>query len=1022
MNKCILVLLSLLFHLSAFAQDSTADHEEFCKQEAHQAFLKGYRFFSQNLPDSGLAVFEKQRQFLQAEENRLREIHYYSVRSGVYARFGFFEKALESSGMAGRLAKKHLDDSHYKWGVIYGNYAFIFNLKGEHDRALDYMRKAQDILILNKETRAKDLMINTFNLATKALQRYDIQDAKQLYEQAESFLPYLDSTEYIIHIKYYTKRAKFYIVTGKEYLAKPWMEKAIDLMDSQDMSGLYNARLKHDLLAFYYLKTGDRKKEIHHRNELYELYKHEVSSMAKTANLHNMARAYEYLRDFNRALDLHNEGIELQLNGGIKISRDYIISCLSKVSVLRELGRFEEAYELCESCIAKSIDQGEQNNPAFPGFYWQKAELLDKKGKMGEVQFAVQKYIDETIKQYSVSHFRTAEAHFNYAKYCHKIGLHSLYNVHLNLALKANRIVAIDSIATYRDFHLWDQRLQYDMLNFKAAAVGKENLNEATEYNSELHLEYLCDAFEVLQQYVTSINSRGKKYALFEEVDSLASEIIDLAFVLKNEGKEDWFNIALSTIDKANSILLREHLKEYKAYQKAKVPDSTILVLKSRNEEIDSYRAYLAENPNDSIQELLTSRIVKVEQIKKRLGEQYPIVRDTYMSKTNLNVASIQSQLKEGQCLITFYPNKEHLYCFYIHKGSYGWSREEWNLHDFSWTLDNFRIGIDKSDFELFKTSSFELYETLIAPFQSKLNAESLIIIPNGLLSTIPFECLLTEKSSDKTSFKELPYLIKKHELSYAFSIDLFFDIEHKEGLKEYLGVHPDYGDQSELLDLESGKQEIEIVADLFDGEILKGVKASERCIRDAVQKYRILHFATHSQPDIANPFNSKMLLSCTSDSIYDDVLYSHELLNLPINADLVVLNACSTGDGGIVRNEGVMSLGRSFKTAGANSVLMNLWDVSDKASGDIIQRFFENLKHEEQGARALHKAKLHYLQEADDLTASPKFWASALLVGNMENIAPVGSENSYFIWLLLVMNLGIVFLAKKRRDRTKNK
>ena len=118
---------------------------------------------------------------------------------------------------------------------------------------------------------------------------------------------------------------------------------------------------------------------------------------------------------------------------------------------------------------------------------------------------------------------------------------------------------------------------------------------------------------------------------------------------------------------------------------------------------------------------------------------------------------------------------------------------------------------------------------------------------------------------------------------------------------------------------------------------------------------------------------------------------------NLPMNAEMVVLSACETGTGKIVKGEGVMSLARGFSYTGCPSVLMSLWSVSDKASADIMIRFYEHLEQGNAKDQSLRKAKLDFIKNRKSIHHHPYYWAAFVPIGDSGVIA---FDNSISNWI----------------------
>lgn len=155
-----------------------------------------------------------------------------------------------------------------------------------------------------------------------------------------------------------------------------------------------------------------------------------------------------------------------------------------------------------------------------------------------------------------------------------------------------------------------------------------------------------------------------------------------------------------------------------------------------------------------------------------------------------------------------------------------------------------------------------------------------------------------------------------------------------------------------------------------------------ERAISADLAQYRILHFATHGWLDAATPDLSAVVLSLVDKDgkPQNGFLRLHEIYNLNLPAELVVLSACETGLGKDVKGEGLMSLTRGFMYAGARRVAVTLWPVNDPATAELMKRFYRGmLKEKQRPAAALRQAQIEMLKTR---WRSPYYWAGFVLQG----------------------------------------
>ena len=148
--------------------------------------------------------------------------------------------------------------------------------------------------------------------------------------------------------------------------------------------------------------------------------------------------------------------------------------------------------------------------------------------------------------------------------------------------------------------------------------------------------------------------------------------------------------------------------------------------------------------------------------------------------------------------------------------------------------------------------------------------------------------------------------------------------------------------------------------------------------------EYRILHFATHGVIDSTRPELSGLVFSAVDAEgrPQDPLLRLHEIFNLSLRADLVVLSACQTALGRDIKGEGLIGLTRGFMYTGTPRVIATLWNVDDRATAELMKRFYEGLLNRaEAPAAALREAQLAMVR--DGRWAAPYYWAGFVLQGD---------------------------------------
>jgi len=149
---------------------------------------------------------------------------------------------------------------------------------------------------------------------------------------------------------------------------------------------------------------------------------------------------------------------------------------------------------------------------------------------------------------------------------------------------------------------------------------------------------------------------------------------------------------------------------------------------------------------------------------------------------------------------------------------------------------------------------------------------------------------------------------------------------------------------------------------------------------------YRVIHFATHGLIDTRYPDLSALALSGfdPDGKPIQEFLGLRDIYALHLNADLVVLSACETALGKDIRGEGLLGFTQGFLYAGAKSVVASLWPVADRATAELMQRFYQHMLRDGlRPADALRRAQLALA--AEPRWSAPFFWSPFVLLGDWQ-------------------------------------
>ena len=319
-----------------------------------------------------------------------------------------------------------------------------------------------------------------------------------------------------------------------------------------------------------------------------------------------------------------------------------------------------------------------------------------------------------------------------------------------------------------------------------------------------------------------------------------------------------------------------------------------------------------------------------------------------------------------------------------------------------------------------FRKSAAELGQMILAPAAAELGTKRLAVVADGPLQYVPFAALSVDRGG-----KEYRPLVVDHEIvsipsasslavqrqslanrkpapkGLAVLADPVFstsDVRFKDDsrVKEASSAsdtriieHTSGGPAGQLTirRLPFTRQEADqIMAVAPGGANFKALdfRASRSVATSGeLSQYRYVHFATHGYLDTARSGLSAIVLSMVDDkgNPQDGFLRTHDIYNLKLPAELVVLSACETGLGKDVKGEGIEGLTRAFMYAGARRVVVSLWNVNDKATAALMQRLYvEMLKSNKTPAAALRAAQFEVMRTRQ--WQSPYYWAAFVMQG----------------------------------------
>ena len=302
-----------------------------------------------------------------------------------------------------------------------------------------------------------------------------------------------------------------------------------------------------------------------------------------------------------------------------------------------------------------------------------------------------------------------------------------------------------------------------------------------------------------------------------------------------------------------------------------------------------------------------------------------------------------------------------------------------------------------------------ELSRIVVAPIAAELRARRVVIAAEGALQYVPFAALSASSSREP--------LIARHEIvaipsaatlallrrdqeaatpekTLIVLADSVFSaddprVERAKAAVRNGGAASDHRQSLERMQrLPFTRLEADSIARLVPPASLKKAldfeASRDTAVGDEIRRYRIVHFATHAVLNSEHPELSGIVLSLfdRGGRPQDGFVRLHDIYRLRLPAELVVLSACQTALGKEIKGEGLIGLTRGFMHAGAPRVVASLWKVDDRATAELMRRFYEGMlgPRRLRPAEALRAAQLEMSGSA--MWRQPYFWAGFVLQG----------------------------------------
>lgn len=359
----------------------------------------------------------------------------------------------------------------------------------------------------------------------------------------------------------------------------------------------------------------------------------------------------------------------------------------------------------------------------------------------------------------------------------------------------------------------------------------------------------------------------------------------------------------------------------------------------------------------------------------------------------------VSGLLRTDQVLVNYFLTENTAYIFsFDKKGGFYWRKQvlptDFRAQTNAWVA--YLWAGQEPGRETFLQKSWQLDSLLLAPERQRWSKhQSLLLVPDDVLMSVPFEVALSESPKSKTPWRAQPWLLVQYNIGYVYSATLL--CAQQEISRAHLsaetkprynfgGFAPNY-EQSGNYKLQNTQPMVQRICARLGGKWW-GEESTEAQFKKTAAQYRMLLLAMHGISDSEHPELCRLLFGDPGpDSlINNNILYASELQIMRLNADLVVLSACHSGTGKLEQGEGMYSLARAFAAAQVPASVMSLWLLHENTAPPLVEAFFKYIQAGKTKDEALRLSKLDFLKNDQQFEMThPFYWAGLAASGDMQ-------------------------------------
>jgi CHAT domain-containing protein len=473
---------------------------------------------------------------------------------------------------------------------------------------------------------------------------------------------------------------------------------------------------------------------------------------------------------------------------------------------------------------------------------------------------------------------------------------------------------------------------------------------------------------------------------------------IDIAYHLYQKTGKDFYLESLYQLDqqnKASVAAFNQFVNEQRSTRYASLPDEE-RTLKTMITRI-SLKA--AQSQDSQQQAAFRSQVADYELQLEKIQRKIPVSVPTGLIPS---IDSLQKHiLDQRTAIVSYHLSEDKITILVISSGAVSCIQQQLP-RDFGSTVLRYISATRDASADVGELS--KQLSNVLAP-QLPPGIRRIVLIPDDELNYVAFETL-----QDATG----KFLLEKYSIQYQYSTALLKKSKGRFESHETLGFAPFVSSGNDTFNKLpfSAKEMTAVKGKKFLGE--QGTKAN---FISHVSSFALVHLATHAVA--GSGAGASFIVFAGTGENGETKLYTEEIYNLTLQKTrLIILSACETASGDLVKGEGVISLSRAFTMAGCPNIITSLWKADDFSTAYLTTKIHFYLDKDNTIEEAVRNAKLDYLQDAsiNPRMKHPFYWSHLVFIGDLQQ--PGSSFNWMLITFIALVILSISFWLIRRKRR----